>query len=423
MRGKNFLFVTTDINIGFHIINAKKEGNNIKVYSSAYKENALKGFIDDKDWVRDWKRYTGWADVIIFDDTGWGKHAEALRRRGKLVVGGTEYTDKLELDREFGQKELEKRGIRILKEHEFRTIEEVTGFIRKHPKRYVLKPCGTHEMDTTTVGELNDGSDLLELIEMHKEIWRKKKIKRFFIQEFAEGVEVAVTATFDGWDFVYPLQINFEHKRLFTGDLGPMTWEMGTLAYQSGPNKMFNDTLHKFRDKLRDVNFVGDIDISFIANEKGIFPLEFNCRYGFPEVQIYWEGKRDSSSDYLYQLASGKLKSRKASKGYNIGVVICLPPFPFNDRNELKKYRWALIKLKDRKGVYFVDTIKHGKLYLANSYCPLIVAAKAGTVEKAREEVYRRIKNVHIENMYYRLDIGSKWPRESKLLKKWGYIN
>ena len=56
-----------------------------------------------------------WADVIVFDDTlGQGEKAQALRAKGKPVVGGTPYTDRLEDDRSFGQEELKKAGVNII---------------------------------------------------------------------------------------------------------------------------------------------------------------------------------------------------------------------------------------------------------------------------------------------------------------------
>ena len=53
--------------------------------------------------------------MIVFDDTlGQGEKAEELRGRGKAVVGGTPYTDRLEDDRSFGQEELKKAGVTII---------------------------------------------------------------------------------------------------------------------------------------------------------------------------------------------------------------------------------------------------------------------------------------------------------------------
>ena len=36
-----------------------------------------------------WKDHVDWADVIVFDDTGFGKEADTLRKVGKAVVGGS----------------------------------------------------------------------------------------------------------------------------------------------------------------------------------------------------------------------------------------------------------------------------------------------------------------------------------------------
>ncbi len=61
------------------------------------------------------------------------------------------------------------------------------------------------------------------------------------------GVEVAVGAFFNGKEFVYPLNVNFEHKKLFPGNIGPSTGEMGTAMFWSGPNKLFNPRSRRWK--------------------------------------------------------------------------------------------------------------------------------------------------------------------------------
>ena len=61
------------------------------------------------------------------------------------------------------------------------------------------------------------------------------------------GVEVAVGAFFNGKEFVYPLNVNFEHKKLFPGNIGPSTGEMGTAMFWSGPNKLFNSRSRRWK--------------------------------------------------------------------------------------------------------------------------------------------------------------------------------
>ena len=47
-----------------------------------------------------------------------------------------------------------------------------------------------------------------------------------------------------------PVCVNFEHKKLFPGDIGPPTGEMGTSMFWSEPNRLFNATLKKMEAKL-----------------------------------------------------------------------------------------------------------------------------------------------------------------------------
>ncbi|MFI5369695.1 MAG: hypothetical protein ACHQ1F_11870, partial [Spirochaetia bacterium] len=58
------------------------------------------GFVEKVDR---WEESKDWADVIVFDDCEFGPLADKLRAEGKAVIGGTPYTDRLEMDREFGQ--------------------------------------------------------------------------------------------------------------------------------------------------------------------------------------------------------------------------------------------------------------------------------------------------------------------------------
>ena len=44
------------------------------------------------------------------------------------------------------------------------------------------------------------------------------------------------------------------------------------------------------------------------------------------------------------------------------------------------------------------------------------------TMKQAQSQVYSRIKNVLIPNMYYRTDIGDRWVEDSDRLHNWGYL-
>src|SRR3989344_834296 len=138
---KKFLFVSYDALITDIAWQVTKEGHEVKYYIDNKEEaDIADGFVNKST---DWKTDVDWADVVVFDDVnGFGTEADKLRKQGKLVVGGTSYTDKLEDDREFGQEELQKVGINVLPHWEFTKFDDAIEFIKKNPDRYVLKPSG-----------------------------------------------------------------------------------------------------------------------------------------------------------------------------------------------------------------------------------------------------------------------------------------
>lgn len=276
-NSKKFLFVSWESLSGDLALQIKKEGHDVKIYIQRKADkDVYDGFLEKVD---DWEDYIDWADVIIFDDVGFGDKADSLRSKNKLVIGGSRYTDDLEEDREFAQHEMKRVGMSILPHWDFTDFESAIEFIKSNPGRYVFKPSGSISSEQKGIlflGNEEDGNDLIELLSQNKEVWAKK-IKKFQLQKMAVGVEVAVGTFFNGEDFVYPINVNFEHKKLFPGDIGPYTGEMGTLMYHSPPNTLFNSTLLKIKDELKKSGYRGYIDINCIANSKGIYPLEFTC--------------------------------------------------------------------------------------------------------------------------------------------------
>ena len=91
------------------------------------------------------------------------------------------------------------------------------------------------------MGEEDDGEDVLRVLDAYRKSFADE-IKVFQLQRRVTGVEVAVGAFFNGKRFVYPINVNFEHKKLFPGNIGPSTGEMGTAMFWSGPNQIFNST-------------------------------------------------------------------------------------------------------------------------------------------------------------------------------------
>lgn len=425
-----FLFVSLESLSGDLAWTVKKEGHEVKVYIKARTDqDVYNGFIEK---IERWEDHIDWADVIIFDDVEFGDIADKLRKKGKLVVGGSVYTDRLEIDRDFGQSELKKYGVGVLPSRNFSNYEEAIAFLRENSSRYVFKPSGNTPSGgkgLLFIGEEEDGKDLLEILDQNKKIWQKKA-PTFILQKYVAGVEVAVGAFFNGKDFVYPINVNFEHKRIFPGDIGPFSGEMGTLMFWSEPNNLFRATLGKMLPALQECGYVGYIDINCIVNGRGIYPLEFTARFGYPTIQIQQEGITLPMGEFLYRLARGEDFEMKTKKGFQIGVRVMVPTYfaKAKDKEIADTYRDLPILFKKRanmEGIHIEDVkLEDGVWRIAGESGVLLVVTGSGTtVEETQKQVYSRIQNIMVLNMFYRTDIGGKWVTDSDKLHTWGYLS
>lgn len=427
MEPKKFLFISYNALISDIAWQISKEGHAVKYFiEDPGDKDIADGFVQKVD---DWRKEVDWADVIVFDDVlGHGTLAKELRDQGKYVIGGTPYTDRLEDERSFGQEELKKHDIPIIAYAEVTSFDDAIEYVRKNPAKYVIKPSGEaqNKKGLLFVGEEDDGGDVIRVLESYRKS-RSQDVKVIQLQKRITGVEVAVGAFFNGKEFIYPINVNFEHKKLFPGNLGPSTGEMGTAMFWSDPNRLFNATLKKFEDTLRQEGYVGYIDLNCIVNGNGIYPLEFTSRFGYPTISIQAEGMVMPIGEMFYNLATGQSFQIKTRKGFQIGVRIVVPPFPYRDSDTLESHSTGstiVFKKQDYSGVHIEDVkIVNGEwVVTGNSGVILIVVGVGQTLKEAQKQVYGRIRNILVPHMYYRTDIGDRWLDDSDRLHNWGYL-
>jgi phosphoribosylamine---glycine ligase len=427
MEKKKFLFDSLSGLIGDIAWQVSKEGHEVRYYIKDQKEVDIgDGFVAKSENP---EKDADWADIIVFDDTlGQGEKAHALRAQGKKVIGGSAYSDALEDDRSFGQEELKKAGVNIIPYKEFDSFDEAMEHVVKNPDRYVIKPSGEAQnvKRRLFVGEEEDGQDVIRMLDAYKRAF-SDEIKVFQLQRRVTGVEVAVGAFFNGKQFIYPVNINFEHKKLFPGNLGPPTGEMGTSMFWSPPNQLFNQTLLKMESKLAAEGYVGYIDVNCIVNGNGIYPLEFTSRFGYPTISIQQAGMNTPIGQFFWDLANGNDPKLRVKSGFQIGVRIVVPPFPFDDNETFESFsrNAAIVFKKPPNDEYHIEDVKqvNGQWVVAGtSGVILIVVGLGQTMKQAQSQVYSRIKNVMIPNMYYRTDIGDRWDEDSDRLHNWGIL-
>lgn len=423
---KKFLFISRwgeSLDIALAV---QTEGHTVKMFieDKASREIGY-GFVKK---IKDWRKHIDWADVLIFDYTGYGAECEDLRAKGKLVFGGTVYTDQLELDRNFGQNELKKHKINTLPFKEFNTFKEAITYVKQHPNAYVIKPSGdTQELKQLLfVGTDDEGNDVIRILKAYEKSWGDD-FGTFQLQRRVKGVEISVAAFFNGTRFLTPINITFEHKKLFPKELGVSTGEMGTSMFWTKDSPVFERTLKKFEATLAKQKFYGHIDINCIVNGMGVYPLEFTSRFGFPQIFIQRDGLAEPIGEVLLGVAAGSKNELQAKKGFQVGAFIVVPPFPYDDKKTFELFsKDAVVVLKQGKteGVHpmHIKKVNDEWLITGNTGIAVLVTGLGITMRDAQRMMYNRIGNVIINNGYYRTDIGDRWLEDSDKLYSWGLL-
>lgn len=378
---------------------------------------------DELDWIR----AAGNDGVIVFETAHDGALQDELRRDGFQVVGGCTFGDRLEGDREFGQDIMRQVGMHTAKATRFTDVPSAIAYIGRRPRRYVCKHNGHHHPATHNhVGQLDDGADVIAVLRQY-ERWTTEALD-FVLMDFIEGVETGIGAYFDGWKFVGPVCLDWEHKRFFPGDLGELTGEMGTVVTYRGSERLFRETLAPLAPLLAEQGYCGYLNLNTIINEDGIWPLEFTCRFGYPGFAILDALHVDGWESVLRALCGSDVRV-KTYPGFAVGVVMTVPPFPYladppPSRGLPISFRGGLT-LEDVRNLHFgeVDFSSGDPVIGGASGYVLVVTGRGNDVAAARGAAYRLVDRTVVPNVRYRADIGSRFiERDAAILTRLGYL-
>jgi len=413
-----FLGVTETCDLAALYLRLQAAGHEVRVAIAEEKaRGTLAGLVaHSPDWRRelDWIRAAGPDGIILFEavSDGLGALQDSLRAEGFNVVGGSAFGDRLENDRAFAQQLLADLGLAVAGTWEFSSVAHADAFIAARPGRYVLKFSGPGFASSDNhVGTWPDGADIRAILAA-----RAPGIgegTRFILMDRIDGLEMGVGAYFDGRDFLRPACLDWEHKRFFTGNLGELTGEMGTVATFDRSDRFFERTLARVAPLLRDHGHVGYVNLNTIVNEAGIWPLEFTCRFGYPGYAVLDPLQATKWAELLAMMTKARAADFRTHPAFSVGVVLTTPPFPYS-RKEVDAPVGLPVFLpddltpEDRRHIHFGEIgSAGGRLVTSGLYgWTMVVTGTAPTIEQAREEAYRRVRRIDIPDMRYRLDIG-----------------
>ncbi len=394
----------------------KAEGHEVRVFiDNALCRSTLAGLVEQ---VGDWRTELAWLrggdnnGIVLFENTAKqrGGLQDELRKDGFAAIGGSAYGDRLENDRAYAQEVLRGIGLQICPYREFSDREAAIAYLQENPGRYVLKFNGPSE---SFIGVLPDGADMIAYLRSPSSMFND--IKSFILMRHLEGVEMGVGAYFDGAKFLTPACLDWEHKRFFPGDLGELTYEMGTVVTYDRTRRFFELTLGRMAPLLRQGNYCGYINLNTIVNEDGIWPLEFTCRFGYPGYAILDPLQETPWAQLFSAMTKRSRNSFAAKSGFSVGIVLTTPPFPYarpavDEPVGLPVVFDAAFTEQDLCNVHYGEVgLADGQLVTSGAYgWTMVVTGVGDTIAAARRRALDLVRKVHIPNMRYRKDIGTR---------------
>lgn len=432
------LGVGTYNELGFLYLRLMAEGHEVRVFiEDEGAHDVLAGMVTRiDDWRAElpWIREAGEAGLLLFEDIGNGELQDQLRRDGYNVLGGSAIGDRLESEREVAQQCFRDVGLSTAPTTAFDNLDTARQFIAEHPKRYVLKFDGSDfPSDMNFVGAREDGQDVAAMLRRHAKTWDEDydDSPRFILMDFVRGVETGVGAFFNGTEFTGPINIDWEHKRLFPQDLGELTGEMGTVVSYRGAEKIFEATLGRLAPMLREGRHVGYVNMNTIIDERGIWPLELTCRFGYPGFAILSALHDEPLGPVLGNIARGVPAPMKTHPGFAVGVVLTVPPFPHHHGyDELGKGLPILIPHElssgEREHLHFGEVgLVDGELVTTGIVgYTMVVTGRGDSIEEAQRAAYALAATIAIPNVRYRTDIGDRLRANGyAALASWGWFS
>ena len=389
------------------------------------------------DVVPKWQEWAKWPDLVFLDDNVKHCHAAMqFRARGVPVIGASPECAELELDRTLGQQFFKACGVKVADYKEFMEYDPAIAFVKKTMQRYVSKPLGD-ETDKALSYCAASPEDMVFMLERWKRAKRHKA--GFILQDFVKGVETAIGGFLGPHGFNKDFCLNWETKKLFNGDKGPATGEMGTILTMVDKEKLIDKVLRPCEDRLVDMGYVGYVDANLIIDQAGNpWPLEWTMRPGWPTWSIKQALLYGDPAEWLLDLASGLDSRPWRLNEVAVGVVMALPDFPYSHFTRKEVTGIPLYGITNRN----YEAINLNEAYMGEApqemdghVVALPTVCSAGdylctvtgtgeTIRKARDRAYRTLSQLSTPaSSFYRTDIGNRLAKQLPEIQKHGYAS
>ena len=236
------------------------------------------------------------------------------------------------------------------------------------------------------------------------------------IEEFLSGTEVSLLALCDGTRVV-PMAPAQDYKRIFAGDQGPNTGGMGSYCPVPGfsdglAQTVVEDLFQPVLDALRrrGIEYRGVLYGGLIVTEHGIKLLEFNCRFGDPEIQAILPRLDSDLLEACLATANGELDTvtLRWKPEPCVTIVAASAGYPASSsKGDVISGLSEAAALPDVT-IYHAATAVHGHDIVTSGGRVLAVSALGDDFAAARERAYGALARLSFSGLQARPDIAER---------------
>ena len=372
------------------------------------------GNINDPDFVANYAQEIAATLAIIGPENPLENGvADALWSAGVKTVGPKKNLARLETSKAFTRNLMQEYDIPGGPKYQtFDSMDAVADFLKELNENYVVKYDGLMGGKGVKVAgdHLHSHDDALaycqELVDKGGE---------FVIEEKLVGEEFSLMSFCDGDNLKHMPAVQ-DHKRAYEGDTGPNTGGMGT--YSDGDHSLpfLNEsditeahainvaTAEAVKDKF-DEGYKGVLYGGFMATANGVKLIEYNARFGDPEVMNVLSLLESDFIELCHAIADGTLSQVDVQFANKATVCKYAVPEGYPD-SPVKGEPIDVSGISNPDGLLYASVdIQDGQLVEAGSRTVAVVGV-ADSISEAEAIVEREVSAVK-GPLFHRSDIGT----------------
>lgn len=346
-----------------------------------------------------------------------------FQKAGLRIFGPTRVASRLESSKVFSKELMRHADVPTAEFRIFDHPEYARRYIETRDYPLVVKADGLAAGKGVIVCSTNE--DALTAIEriMVREEFGRAAGRQVVVEKRLEGEELSILALVSGRTII-PVQPTQDYKAAFDDDKGPNTGGMG--AYCPAPlgtselldsidRDVLVPTVHAM--KRRRQPFRGVLYAGIMSTNQGPRVLEFNCRFGDPEIQPLLLSLRTDLLDLLEAVVDEQLDAFEGKLEWDPRPAVCVVMASGGYPGDYDKGFPILglaeaAKMADVK-VFHAGTRRDGDRVLTDGGRVLAVTALGNSLVDASERAYEAVGHIQFRNAFFRRDIAAKALRSS----------